>query len=62
LIAMWFAGYDPYSTPFYGRNFGLAILICFFVLVVFIAAVNFIGFLIGQGSRARSAQTRAAQI
>ena len=55
------AGYDPYETPYYARNVALAVLTCFFTLVVFIVLVNFIGFLIGGGQRPVQ-QTRTAQI
>jgi len=58
-----FAGYEPYDTPYYGRNVVLAILICFFTLVVFIVFVNLMGYLFGLGTFARrSPNTRTAQI
>jgi len=67
LICDHVVGYEPYDTPFYGRNLALAIFICFFTLIVFIVVVNFSGFLFGQGSRpvtvlGRVNPTRTAQI
>jgi len=58
------AGYEPYDTPYYGRNLALAIIICFFTLIVFIVVVNLMGYLLGLGtSRPRGPpQMRTAQI
>jgi hypothetical protein len=34
---------DPYNTPYYSRNVGIGILICFFPLLLFIVVVNLLG-------------------
>jgi len=60
---MWFLGYNPYDTPYYGRNVAIAVIMCFFVLVAFIFIVNLIGFLLGHGGRQQTdQQRRTAQI
>jgi len=64
-IVLWLVGYDPYDTPYYGRNLALAIVTCFFTLFVFIFIVNFLGFLsghIGGSTTVITIQGRTAQI
>ena len=59
---LWLTGYEPYDTPYYGRNLAIAIIFCFFTLFALIFIVNIIGYLIGAGSRSRNVQVRTVQI
>jgi uncharacterized membrane protein len=53
---------DPYNTPYYSMYTGLAILICFVPLIIFIIVVNVVGFSLSVGRSAAANRSRTAQI